>query len=350
MSLAVKAKRGRREPPEWKKKIVEELTDVLGKYRYAIFADLEGLPANHLQQLRRQFRDVAYFRVVKKNLLYLALEKRGVKRESLEGYLKHGVLVIATNENPFLLAYKLEQYKTPAPAKPGQTAPKDIVVPEGDTGLRPGPIVSVFGKLKIPYEIRKGTIYIKSDTVVAKKGDVISAELAGLLQQLGIQPMEIGVRLVAALDGTLVIPGDMLHLDLEATRKDLLDSEEEALKLALNAAFLLVPEALAYNVALSVQEGITLARSVALPLDADTAKEGVLAAAAEAEAVVSRLGDAAKQLGLEVQQVAQPQPAAQAPPSAEKKPEEKEKKEGEQAGGASEENISEGLSSLFGGL
>ena len=349
MSLAVKAKRGRREPPEWKKKIVAELVDVLSKYRYAVFADLEGLPARHLQQLRRQFRDVAYFKVVKKNLLYLALEKRGVKRESLEGYLKHGVLVIATNENPFLLAYKLEQYKTPAPAKPGQVAPKDIVIPEGDTGLRPGPIVSVFGKLKIPYEIRKGTIYVKSDTVVAKKGDVISAELAGLLQQLGIQPMEIGIKLVAALDGTLVIPGDMLHLDLEATRKDLLDSEEEALKLAFGAAFLLVPEALAYNVALSAQEGLRLVRSVALPLDADTAKESVAEAAAEAEAVISKLGDAARQLGLEVAQAAQP-PAT--PASAEGKPEEKreEEKKAEQSGGAAEESISEGLSSLFGGL
>ena len=349
MPLAVKAKRGRREPPEWKRKAVGELADVLGKYRYVIFADLEGLPANHLQQLRGQFRDVAYFKVVRKSLLYLALEKRGASKESLEGYLKHGVLVIATNENPFLLAYRLEQYKTPAPAKPGQAAPKEIVVPEGDTGLRPGPIVSVFGKLKIPYEIRKGTIYIKSDTVVAKKGDVISPELAGLLQQLGIQPMEIGVRLAAALDGTLVIPGDMLHLDLEATRRDLLDSEGEAMKIAVNAAFMLVPEALAYNVAASVQEGLALIRRTAAPLDADTAKESVLEAAAEASAIVSLLGDAARQLGLEAPQQAPQQPQPASPPAQAGGGKGEEKEGGKQQGEASEESVSEGLSGLFGG-
>ena len=49
--------------------------------------------------------------------------------------------LIFTDMNPFKLFKILEDSKTPAPAKPGAIAPADIVVPRGDTGSAPGPIL-----------------------------------------------------------------------------------------------------------------------------------------------------------------------------------------------------------------
>jgi len=271
VSAAVQRKLGRREPPEDKKRTVEELTKLVEGHRYVLFADLEGLPAKQLQLIRKQLRGRAAFKVSKKNLVYLALERKGLSRKVLEPYLKHGVLVIFTDENPFLLAFEIDKLKMPAPAKPGDKATKDIVIPEGDTGLRPGPIVSVFGKLKIPYEVRKGTIYIKSDTVVAKAGDVIQPELASLLQQLGIQPMEIGLKLVAAWDGKTVIPGDMLHLDIEGTRSQILDAERESLSLAVATGYFEVPEVVSLLLGAAASEATAVIRSAGLVVDADSA-------------------------------------------------------------------------------
>ncbi|ADL18655.1 LSU ribosomal protein L10P [Acidilobus saccharovorans 345-15] len=337
-------KKGRPEPPEYKKQRVAELEKIFAENKYVLFADLEGLPAKQLQMIRKELRGKAIMTVAKKNLVYLALERRGLKKEKIEPYLKHGVLVIATNENPFLLTLTIDKLKMPAPAKPGQVATKDIVVPEGDTGIRPGPMVSVFGKLKIPYEVRKGTIYIKSDTVVAKKGDVISPDLASLLQQLGIQPMEIGLDIVAAWDGETVIPGDVLHIDLEATKNDIIRSEQESTYLAKTIGFFEVPEVVQMLAVETELEALSVIRAGELALDADTAKAAIEQAVAEETSIIAALGDKAKELGLEVVQAAPAAAPAQAPAQqgGEQKKEEEKKSE------ASEADISAGLSGLFG--
>ncbi|MGC9072126.1 MAG: 50S ribosomal protein L10 [Acidilobus sp.] len=300
MTAIVQRKRlGRPVPPEEKKRAVAELTKLISENRYILFADLESLPAKQLHFIRKELRGKAILKVVKKSLLYLALEGRGLDRKAIEPYLKHGVLVIATNENPFLLAYQVDKLKMPAPAKPGAKATKDIVIPEGDTGLRPGPIVSVFGKLKIPYEVRKGTIYIKSDTMAAKVGDIISPELASLLQQLGIQPMEIGLTIVAAWDGKTVIPGDTLHLDIEGTKAQLLDAAKEAVAFVIGTGYFGLPEVVSMLLGTAAAETQILTRRAGLAIDPELASIALAQATSEANALVNALGDKAKELGLE---------------------------------------------------
>jgi len=343
VSATIQRKLGRREPPEEKKRTVEELTKLLEGHKYLLFADLEGLPAKQLQLIRKQLRGRATFKVAKKNLVYLALEKKGLSRKALEPYLKHGVLLIFTNENPFLLAYEIDKLKMPAPAKPGAKATKDIVIPEGDTGLRPGPIVSVFGKLKIPYEVRKGTIYVKSDTVVAKAGDIIQPELASLLQQLGIQPMEIGLKLAAAWDGKTIIPGDMLHLDIEGTRSQLLDAERELLSLAIATGYFEVPEVVSLLLGAAASEATAVIRSAGLVIDADSASLSIAQAIAEENAIVTALGDKAKELGLEVTPALISGTSSTSSSSAGAETKKEEKKEEQQ-----ETDISAGLAGLFG--
>ncbi|ESQ23433.1 MAG: 50S ribosomal protein L10 [Acidilobus sp.] len=343
MSATIQRKLGRREPPEDKKRTVEELTKLVEGHRYVLFADLEGLPAKQLQLIRKQLRGRAAFKVSKKNLVYLALERKGLSRKVLEPYLKHGVLVIFTDENPFLLAFEIDKLKMPAPAKPGDKATKDIVIPEGDTGLRPGPIVSVFGKLKIPYEVRKGTIYIKSDTVVAKAGDVIQPELASLLQQLGIQPMEIGLKLVAAWDGKTVIPGDMLHLDIEGTRSQILDAERESLSLAVATGYFEVPEVVSLLLGAAASEATAVIRSAGLVVDTDSASLSIAQAIAEENAIVAALGDKARELGLEATPTLTSGTSSSSSSSAGAETKKEEKKEEQQ-----ETDVSAGLAGLFG--
>ena len=53
---------------------------------------------------------------------------------------------------------------TPAPAKEGQLAPFDIVVPKGPTPFGPGPIIGELQKIGLPAAIEAGKIGIHTFT------------------------------------------------------------------------------------------------------------------------------------------------------------------------------------------
>ncbi len=344
MSMETLHARKEREIPAWKKKVVAELEELFKKYPVVGIADLTGMPTKQLQLIRKKFRKQIVFKVAKKNLILLAAERAGLPREKLEEIIKGSPMVLFTDMNPFKMARLIESEKVPIPAKPGQVADKEIVIPEGDTGITPGPMLSVFGKLRIPYEIRKGTVYVKKDTVVAKPGDVISSDLAGLLQQLGIMPFEIGISLIAAIDNGVIIPREELIVDLEQVKQDVALAALEAIGLATEIVFMPVPEAV--EAALANAERIIAAVVGETGfLTPDVAEYALRRAVSEELAIIMALGDKAKELGIEEVPAAAPAaaPAAEAAESeaAEEKKEEEEEKE-------ADVDIGEGLSGLFG--
>ena len=339
MSLeAVPRRVGRPEPPEWKKQLVKELAELVRKYPVIGIADLTGMPTAQLQKIRRKFRKKILFKVVKKRLFLKALEEAGIDSSKLEPHLKGTILLMFTDMNPFKLARLIESEKMPAPAKPGMVTDREIVIPEGDTGIQPGPMLSVFGKLKIPYEIRRNSIYVKKDTVVAKPGDVISEELAGLLQTLGIMPFEVGIKITAVYDEGVVIPREELLVDLEEFKRDVIDAVREAIGLAAEVGLVITPEAAELALVKAALEARALALAAAIPLPG-TVEEAIVSAEAEANAVIAAMGDKAKELGLEAVTATTPTPVPAA--AEEKKEEEEEEKE-------EEVDISEGLGGLFG--
>jgi len=340
MSVGALKRVGRPEPPEWKVKLVEELAEELKKYPVIGIADLTGMPTAQLQLIRKKFRKRVQFKVVKKRLFFKALERAGIDKEKFEPYVKGTILLMLTDMNPFKLARAIESEKMPAPAKPGMVAEKEIVIPEGDTGLQPGPILSTFGKLRIPYEIRRGTIYVKKDTVVAKPGDVISEDLAGLLQTLGIMPFEVGLKIQAVYDRGTIIPREELLVDLEKFKEDLLMAAREAIAIAAEAAIPLVPEAVSMMLTKAVAEALAVLRTTGI-LMPGTVEEVIRSAVAEALSVAIALGDKAKELGIEVVSTTRPAAEAQQPKETEKEEKEEEKEE-------EEVDIGEGLAGLFG--
>ena len=84
-------------------------------------------------------------------------------------------------------------------AKGGDIAPNDLVIPAGNTGINPGPVLSEFKESKVPTKIDQGTIWVSKDTVVAKTGDSISQKLAALLSKLDIKPIEAGIAVNYAI-------------------------------------------------------------------------------------------------------------------------------------------------------
>ncbi len=326
--------------PEWKRRVVEELVELFKKYPVVGIADLTGMPTKQLQLIRKKFRRQIVFKVAKKNLILRAVEEAGLDKHLFEKYITGSTMLLFTDMNPFKMARMIESEKVPAPAKPGQVADKEIVVPEGDTGIQPGPMLSVFGKLKIPYEIKKGTVYVRKDTVVAKPGDVISQDLASLLQQLGITPFEIGVKIAAVYDGGVMIPREDLLVDLEEFKAQVMEASVEALGLASEIVFAAIPEAVEAAVAKAAMAVAAIAGETGF-LTPDVAEYVVGRAVAEELAIIAVLGDKAKELGIEEIPQAPAAPAAEEAKAEEEKKEEEEEEE-------KEVDIGEGLGGLFG--
>ena len=112
-------------------------------------------------------------------------------------------VLIFTQLNPFELILFLNKNKVRVPAKGGDMATGEIMIPAGNTGLQPGPVISEFNEAKVQTRIEGGSIFIAKDTIVARKGDIISTKTASLLSKLGMKPMEAGLALSYAYDNGL---------------------------------------------------------------------------------------------------------------------------------------------------
>ena len=217
---------------------VEEIKELLKGYKYIGIASLQKVRAAQLQELKKSLAGKVYMRVLKNTLTKFALdtiEKEDLKK--LDDYLEGANLFLFTDINPFKLSLLLERGKVKTTAKSGDTAAMDVVIPEGSTGQPPGPIISQLNAVGLPTRIESGSVWVSKDTLVVRKGEPINERLAALLSKLGIKAVEAGLSMKVVLDEGLIITGDQLKVDVEATRKSLQQNSSEAFALTLTIAY-----------------------------------------------------------------------------------------------------------------
>jgi len=245
---------------------VRELRDMVQKYQALGIASLYKVRASQLQELRKKLEGVAQVRVIKNAVVERAVSgfegKPNIDR--LMEHLKGPNLLVFTNLNPFRLALLLERSKVKAFAKAGDVATEDVVVPAGNTGLSPGPIISQLGSVGIPTRIESGSVWVNRDTVVARKGEVISESLAPILSKMGMRAMEMGLSLKAVYDAGAIIPEEELKLDLDGYRQNIAEAYMEAFRLSLNAMFPMVDN-ISTLVKIAYIEAYNLAINASLP-------------------------------------------------------------------------------------
>jgi len=225
---------------EYKKKIVDELVSLLEKYPVVGVVDLTYLPAAQLRRLRDVLRNKLLIKVAKKRLISLALDKTAEKRkgiDKLKDYLQGSCALIFSKENPFALYKIIQKNKSKAPAKAGQIAPNDIVIKAGPTPFTPGPIIGELGALGIKTKVEGGKINIVADKVVVKEGEEISQKVAEILKRLGIEPMEIGLNVIAIYEDGIVYRKDILAVDEEKLLNDIVLAFFNAKALAKEAGY-----------------------------------------------------------------------------------------------------------------
>jgi large subunit ribosomal protein L10 len=325
----------------WKKDLIKELVKDMMENKIVAIVDVHGIPGQQIQSMRAGLRDHATLKMTKNKLLLLALDEASKQKPGLDG-LKDVVngqcAMIATNVNPFRLFRQLEATKTPAPAKAGQLAPVDIIVPKGPTPFGPGPIIGTLQKIGIPAAIEGGKIVVKKDTTLVKMGEPIPAPVAAMLPKLNILPMIVGLDLRSAFEDGVVYKRDVLNIPEDYYSTMFATAAYNARALGVAIAFP-TKETIVPLIAKAFRDSMGLSISAAIPTRENIeillakADSQMLALAAKTgstdERIVARLNAAASV------------PVAAAPAVKEEEIEEKDEE-------VSEEEAAAGLSALFG--
>jgi len=223
--------------PQWKQEEVDELVDFIESFNSVGIVGVAGIPSRQLQAMRRELHGSADVRMSRNTLTVRALEEVNDGVEELTQYVAGQVALIGTNDNPFGLFKQLEASKTPAPINAGEVAPNDVVIPEGDTGVDPGPFVGELQTVGAAARIQDGSIMVTEDSKVLEEGEVVDDDLANVLTELGIEPKEVGLDLKGVYSEGVLFEPDELEIDVDEYEADIRSAAAAARNLSVNAAY-----------------------------------------------------------------------------------------------------------------
>jgi large subunit ribosomal protein L10 len=334
--------------PQWKQDAVDRLTATINDSEMIGLVNVEGVGAKQLQGIRDTLRGSAVIKMARNTLMIRAIEeskKRGIK--DLIEHVKGPVAFVFSDQDPFVLSKFLSESRTAAPAKGGQIAPKNIIVPAMNTGVAPGPFISELAGLKIPSRVKGGVIHITDDTVAVKAGDVISNAMALMLSRLGIEPMELQLKLIAAYTDGAVLTSGSFDIDLEAIFRQVIAGHQYAVNLSVNVG-IPTAETIPLIIAKANMEAKRLALHVGFFVP-DMLNEFLSKANSEAFALIAAVAEKdpeaiPSEILSQVQSAAAAAPATAAPASDAAEQQEPEKVEEEEE---DEEEVA-GMGSLFG--
>ena len=268
---------------------VEEISQLVCKYKGMGIASLQKVRASQMQELKKNMADKVHMRVIKNTLMKLAIENCREKPDlkKLENHLSGSNVYLFTDLNPFKLVLILERGKVKTTAKANDIAALDVVVPAGNTGQSPGPIISQLNAAGLPTRIESGSVWVSKDTLVVRKGEPINERLASVLSKLGIKSVELGLAVTVMYDEGLIITQDQLRINLEDTKKEIESAYGESFALSLSIAFP-TPETTVPLLQLAHQQAYALSINAAIPTK-DTIEDLLRKAHMEMLSLSSRL-------------------------------------------------------------
>lgn len=276
------AKSGKKEP------VVNSLIKLLTSNGVIAVLNLESLPSAQLQRMRVGLGSDIKIVMTKKSIIKHAISSVKGKVKGIDQLLDslNGMpALLFTSQNPFKLASVLQKSKSKAPAKPGQTAPFDIVIPAGPTSFTPGPIISELASVGLKAGVEQGKIVIKMPATIVKEGEKIKPKVAEMLAKFNIQPMEIGLNLVSAFENGIIYDRKVLSVDPATYVTELVTAAAEAKALAIELGYPAV-ETMAVMITMVARQARHIARETSMVMP-ELAEEVVGKAGLEAQAIES---------------------------------------------------------------
>ena len=249
--------------PQYKKDLVEKITEKIKKANTVLIASTKGLPSSQFQKIKKSLRGKAEVMVAKKSIILRAIS--GIEKGALQNLKKEVVADVAlmlSDLDAFELAGTLVESQSSAKAKAGNIAPENIDVEPGPTDLVPGPAISELGSVGLKVKVENGKLTIVTAATIAKEGDIINEKVASVMGKLGIAPMKVGFISIAAYDAK----SDMVYTEIKIDKKGALDELRNAIGKALGFAVNLgytVKETISYFLSKAAMEEKVLSAKIA---------------------------------------------------------------------------------------
>jgi len=185
--------------PEQKLVFVKKVVDKIKSSKTLLIASTRKLPSSQFHDIKKKLRGKAEVLVGKRSLVNRAIDNSKVEGISkLKESINADVAMFFSDLNPFELSGLLADNQSPSKAKAGDVAPEDIHVEPGPTDLVPGPAISELSGVGLKVAVEGGKLAVKQPAIIAKKGEVLKANVAGVMAKLGIMPMKVGFEPLAA--------------------------------------------------------------------------------------------------------------------------------------------------------
>ncbi|KAK7690733.1 60s acidic ribosomal protein P2 [Cerrena zonata] len=191
-----------------------KLKELVAKYPSIFIVNVDNVGSNQMHQIRVALRGKGVVVMGKNTMVRRALRTILSEFPAFERLLPHvkgNVGFVFTEDDLKDIREIITANKVAAPARAGALAPKDVIIPAGNTGMEPGK-TSFFQALGIPTKIARGTIEIVSDVQVVTAGTRVGPSEATLLNMLNISPFTYGMSVVQIFDNGNVFTPDVLDI------------------------------------------------------------------------------------------------------------------------------------------
>lgn len=184
-------------------------------YPASIFVvNVDNVGSNQMHQIRVALRGKGVVVMGKNTMVRRALRSILGEYPQFERLLPHvrgNIGFVFTSGDLKEIRDIITANKVAAPARAGALAPKDVIIPGGNTGMEPGK-TSFFQALGIPTKISRGTIEIVSDVQVVTAGTRVGPSEATLLNMLNISPFTYGMTVVQIFDQGNIFSPEVLDI------------------------------------------------------------------------------------------------------------------------------------------
>lgn len=198
-----------------------KLKELIETYPTIFLVNVDNVGSNQMHQIRVALRGKGVVLMGKNTMVRRAIRTIISDHPALERLLPHvkgNIGFVFTSGDLKDIREIITANKVAAPARAGALAPRDVVVPAGNTGMEPGK-TAFFQALQIPTKIARGTIEIVADVRVVTAGTRVGQSEATLLNMLNISPFTYGMTVIQIFDNGNIFSPDVLDID----EKDLVD-------------------------------------------------------------------------------------------------------------------------------
>jgi large subunit ribosomal protein LP0 len=212
----------------WEKKVksLEAIVNALEEYPVVIVIETSQATSAMLNNVRSKLRkldDKTTLIFAKRTIYFKAIDfacKKNPVYKDLKESVNTGICgLIFSYSDPQRLVSLIKSECQWEDAIQGRTCPVDIYLPKGGLGLDPTK-TSFFPALNIATKISRGQVEVINDSILTKKGEVVSSSVASLLRTLKMKPIpKVFIVKTIFNRGVFLNPDDLIEQDTKVLKR-----------------------------------------------------------------------------------------------------------------------------------